>query len=142
MLNFILRYITVWSNKIWRKIPSSFFFRLARKEWEDWVRVHTWVQGGKGQWKTLRFDQTQIGLIVLLIVWNWISHTINFPAWIRNFTYLILITLLWFFFYSFWISMHHLKHIGYAKYMDKRFQYSKILNSTSEVRMRNLRKLV
>lgn len=29
--------------------------------------------------------------------------------------------------------MHHLKHIGYAKYMDKRFQYSKILNSTSEV---------
>lgn len=119
-----------------------FFFRLVRKQWEDWVRVHTWVQGGKGQWKTLRFDQTQIGLIVLLIVWNWISHTINFPAWIRNFTYLILITLLWFFFYSFRISMHHLKHIGYAKYMDKRFQYSKILNSTSEVGMRNLRKLV
>lgn len=86
MLNFIIRYITVWPKKIWRKIPSSFFFRLARKQWEDWVQVHTWVQGGKGQWKTLRFDQTQIGLIVLLIVWNWISHTINFPVWIRNFT--------------------------------------------------------
>lgn len=140
MLNFIIRYITVWPKKNWRKIPSSFFFRLARKQWEDWVQVHTWVQGGKGQWKTLRFDQTQIGFIVLLIVWNWISHTINFPAWIRNLSNFDNINMI--FFYSFWISMHHLKHIGYAKYMDKRFQYSKILNSTSEVRMRNLRKLV